>query len=90
MGGMALGVIGDHRSLVNDNSIVRPDLVVNHVLLVRRNRDIKKRVDGISLQIRIEFFPVVGSQKTQGFALGAPNRYESYIGAKKNEQQWKK
>ena len=24
------------------------------------------------------------------FALGAPNRYESYSGAKKNERQWKK
>ena len=62
------GVIGDHRSLVNDNSIVLPDVVVNHVLLVRRNRDIEKGVDGISLQIRVEFFPVVGSKKTQGSA----------------------
>ena len=62
------GVIGDHRSLVNDNSIVLPDVVVNHVLLVRRNRDIEKGVDGISLQIQVEFFPVVGGKKTQGSA----------------------
>ena len=62
------GVIGDHRSLVNDDGIVLPDVVVNHVLLVRRNRDIEKSVDGISLQIRVEFFPVVGSKKTQGSA----------------------
>ena len=62
------GVIGDHRSLVNDNSIVLPDVVVNHVLLVRRNRDIEKGVDGISLQIRVEIFPVVGGKKTQGSA----------------------
>ena len=62
------GVISDHRSLVNDDGIVLPDVVVNHVLLVRRNRDIEKRVDGVSLQIRVEFFPVVGSKKTQGSA----------------------
>ena len=62
------GVISDHRSLVNDDGIVLPDVVVNHVLLVRRNRDIEKRVDGVSLQIRVEFFPIVGSKKTQGSA----------------------
>ena len=62
------GVISDHQSLVNDDGIVLPDVVVNHVLLVRRNRDIEKRVDGVSLQIRVEFFPVVGSKKTQGSA----------------------
>ena len=62
------GVISDHRSLVNDDGIVLPDVVVNHVLLVRCNRDIEKRVDSVSLQIRVEFFPVVGSKKTQGSA----------------------
>ena len=58
------GVISDQRSLVNDDGIVLPDVVI-HVLLVRRNRDIEKRVDGVSLQIRVEFLPVVGSKKTQ-------------------------
>ena len=62
------GVISDHRSLVNDDGIVLPDVVVNHVLLVRCNRDIEKRVDSVSLQIWVEFFPVVGSKKTQGSA----------------------
>ena len=62
------GVISDHQSLVNDDGIVLPDVVVNHVLLVRCNRDIEKRVDSVSLQIRVEFFPVVGSKKTQGSA----------------------
>ena len=62
------GVISNHRSLVNDDGIVLPDVVVNHVLLVRCNRDIEKRVDSVSLQIRVEFFPVVGSKKTQGSA----------------------
>ena len=62
------GIISDHRSLVNDDGIVLPDVVVNHVLLVRCNRDIEKRVDSVSLQIRVEFFPVVGSKKTQGSA----------------------
>ena len=62
------GVIGHHRSLVDDNCIVRPDLVINHVLLVGRNRNIKKSVDCISLQVQMEFFPVVSGKKTQGSA----------------------
>ena len=62
------GVVSDHRSLVNDDGILLPDVIVNHVLLVRHNRDVEKRMDGVSLQIRVEFLPVVGSKKTQGSA----------------------
>ena len=62
------GVVSDHRSLVNDDGIVLPNVIVNCVLLVRRNRDVEKRVDCVSLQIGIEFLPVVGSKKTQGSA----------------------
>ena len=62
------GVVSDHRSLVNDNGIVLPDVIVNHRLLVGRNRDVEKHVDGVSLQIGVEFLPVVGSKKTQGSA----------------------
>ena len=42
------GVVSDHRSLVNDDGIVLPDVIVNHVLLVRRNRDVEKHVDGVT------------------------------------------
>ena len=66
--GHVKGVVSDHRSLVNDDGIVLPDVIVNRVLLVRRNRDVEKRVDGVSLQIGVEFLPVVGSRKTQGSA----------------------
>ena len=62
------GVVSDHQSLVNDDGILLPDVIVNHVLLVGHNRDVEKRMDGVSLQIRVEFLPVVGSKKTQGSA----------------------
>ena len=61
-------VISDHRSLVNDDGIVLHDVIVNHVLLVGRKWDVEKHVDGVSLQIGVEFLPVVGSKKTQGSA----------------------
>ena len=59
------GVVSDQRSLVNDDGIVLPDVIVNRILFVRCNRDVEKRVDGVSLQIRVEFLPAVGSKKTQ-------------------------
>ena len=59
------GVVSDHPSLVNDDGIVLPDVIVNHVLFVPCNRDVEKRVDGVSLQIRVDFLPAVGSKKTQ-------------------------
>ena len=62
------GVVSDHRGLVNDDGILLQDVIVNHVLLVCHNRDVEKRMDGVSLQIRVEFLPVVGSKKTQGSA----------------------
>ena len=62
------GVVSDLRSLVNDDGIVLPDVIVNPVLLVRRNRDVEKCVDGVSLQIGVELLPVGGSKKTQGSA----------------------
>ena len=59
------GIFSDHGSLVNDYGIVLPDGIVHRVLLVCRDGDVKKRVDGVSLQIGVEFFPVIRSKKTQ-------------------------
>ena len=58
-------IIGHHGGLVNDDGFVLPDGIVDHVLLIR---DVKKGVDSVSLQIGVEFLPVVGSKKTQGSA----------------------
>ena len=62
------GIVSDHGSLVNDYGIILPDGIVHHVLLVRRDGDVKKHVDGVSLEIGVEFFPVIHSKKTQGSA----------------------
>lgn len=53
-------VIHHLRGLVNDDGIVLPDGVVDHVLLIRRNRDVEECVDGVSLKVRVEFLPIVG------------------------------
>ena len=57
-------IFSDHGSLVNDNGIVLPDVIVDHVLLVRCHRDVEKRVDSVSLQIGVELLPVVCCKKT--------------------------
>ena len=61
-------IIRHHGRLVNDDGIVLPDRVVDHILLIRRNRDVKKGMDSVGLQIRVEFLPIVGGKKTQGSA----------------------
>ena len=62
------GVVSVHRSLVNDDGIVLPDHIVDHILLICRNRDVKKGMDSVDLQMRVEFLPIVGGKKTQGTA----------------------
>ena len=46
--------------LVNDDGIIFPDGVVDHVLLIGCNRDVKESVDGVSLEVRVEFLVIVG------------------------------
>ncbi|CAH3108932.1 unnamed protein product [Porites lobata] len=41
---------------------------VDHILLICRNRDVKKGMDSVDLQMRVEFLPIVGGKKTQGTA----------------------
>lgn len=53
-------VIRHLRGLVNDDGIVLPDGVVDHVLLIRRNRDVEECVDGVNLKVRVEFLQIVG------------------------------
>ena len=57
-------IVSDHGSLVNDDGIVLPDVIVDHVLLVRRHRDVEKHMDSVSLQIGVELLPVVRCKKT--------------------------
>lgn len=57
-------IIG-HHGHVNDDGIILPDRVVDHILLVRRNRDVKTGMDSVGLQIRLEVLPIVGGKKTQ-------------------------
>ena len=45
-------IISDHGSLVNDDGIVLPDVIL------------EKRVDSVSLQIGVELLPVVCCKKT--------------------------
>ena len=54
------GIIRNHRGLVDDDDIIFANGVINHVLLVRRNRDVKERVDRISIEVGIEFLSIVG------------------------------
>ena len=53
-------VIRHVRGLVNDDGIVLPDGVVDHVLLICRNRDVEECVDGVNIEVRVEFLPIVG------------------------------
>ena len=57
-------IVSDHGSLVNDDGIVLPDVIVDHILLVRCHRDVEKRVDSVSLQIGVELLPVFCCKKT--------------------------
>ena len=53
-------VIRHLRGLVNGDGIVLPDGVVDHVLLICHNRDVEECVDGVNLEVRVEFLPIVG------------------------------
>ena len=46
--------------LVNDDGIVLPDGVVDHVVSIGCNRDVKECVDGVGLEVRVEFLLIVG------------------------------
>lgn len=64
-------VIRHHRRLVNDDAIVLPDGVVEHLLLIGRNRDVKQGVDCVSLEVRVEFVPIVGVLRHQSCLPGS-------------------
>ena len=64
-------VIRHHRRLVSDDAIVFPDGIVEHLLLIGHNRDVKQGVDCVSLEVRVEFVPIVGVLRYQSCLPGS-------------------